>query len=89
VTAPDDINGFFAFLNVPSVEPFPVELHGRTVCGVVWCSTASAEGGERNFARIRRAAGGPIFDLVGPMPLPVLQSMFDPFYPPGLVVLAR
>ena len=31
--APRELNGFFAFLTVPPVPPFPEELHGRKVCG--------------------------------------------------------
>jgi hypothetical protein len=38
---PDNLNGFFAFLTVPPVAPFPPELHMHKMCGVVWCSTAS------------------------------------------------
>ncbi|MHC4302403.1 MAG: FAD-binding oxidoreductase, partial [Planctomycetota bacterium] len=35
--APDDINGFFAFLAVPPAAHFPKKLHGRMMCGIVWC----------------------------------------------------
>jgi len=41
--APEEISGFFAFMAVPPVPLFPAELHMRTVCGVVWCSTAEAQ----------------------------------------------
>src|SRR5438067_783685 len=41
-SAPQEINGFFAFLVVPPVPLFPEEIHMRTVCGVVWCSRADA-----------------------------------------------
>jgi hypothetical protein len=39
VNAPEDLNGFFAFLTVPPGPPFPEELHNRKMCGVVWCYT--------------------------------------------------
>ena len=42
-TAPEDIYGFFAFLVVPPAPSFPENLHGRNVCGVVWCCTGSKE----------------------------------------------
>ena len=35
-SAPEEINGFFAFLTVPPAPMFPESLHMRTVCGVVW-----------------------------------------------------
>ncbi len=38
-TAPDEINGFFAFLNVPPGPPFPEAWHAKNVCGIVWCCT--------------------------------------------------
>src|SRR5919201_1618567 len=37
--APDDLNGFFAFLKVPPGPPFPQDLHTKTMCGIVWCYT--------------------------------------------------
>src|SRR5215475_11947547 len=37
--APDDLNGFFAFLRVPPDPLFPTYLHHQTMCGVVWCYT--------------------------------------------------
>jgi FAD/FMN-containing dehydrogenase len=82
--APDDINGFFAFLKVPATAPFPADLHGQTVCGVVWCYTGPLEAVEESFAPIRARFGPPLLDWTGPMPYPVLPSMFDALYPPGL-----
>jgi FAD/FMN-containing dehydrogenase len=82
-SAPDEVNGWFAFLNVPPVAPFPEELQGKSVCGVVWCYAGPAEDGERALAPARAALGTPALDWVGPMPHPALQSMFDVFYPTG------
>ena len=81
--APEDINGFFAFLTVPPGLPFPEDLHLKKMCGIVWCYTGSLEQAEAVFQPIRQV-GPPALDLVGPLPHPVLQSMFDPLYPPGL-----
>src|SRR5437667_26873 len=33
-SAPDDLNGFFAFLTVPPGPPFPEHLHLKKMCGV-------------------------------------------------------
>jgi FAD/FMN-containing dehydrogenase len=78
-----DLYGFFAMLTVPPAPPFPEELHGRKMCGVVWCFTGPAERTDAAFAPVR-AGVPPRFHQVGPMPYPALQSHFDPLYPPGL-----
>jgi FAD/FMN-containing dehydrogenase len=81
-TAPEDINGFFAFLVVQPVDLFPEHLRGKTMCGIVWCYTGPLDKAEEVFKPIR-SFKTPALDLVGPLPHPALQSMFDPFYPPG------
>jgi len=81
--ADDDLYGFFAFLQVPPGPPFPEELHLKTMCGIVWCYTGPQDKAEEVFKPIR-AFGPPALDLAGPMPLPVLNSLFDALYPPGL-----
>jgi FAD/FMN-containing dehydrogenase len=82
-SAPDDLNGFFAFLTVPPAPPFPEHLHMKKMCGVVWAYTGPLDKAEETFKPIR-AFKKPAVDLVGPMPHPALQSMFDTLYPPGL-----
>ncbi len=81
--APENINGFFAFLVVPPGPPFPEHLHHRKMCGIVWCYTGPLDNAEQTFQPIRGLLA-PALDLVGAMPHPALQSMFDPLYPPGL-----
>lgn len=81
--APDDINGFFAFLVVPPVDPFPADLQLKTMCGIVWCYTGPHDQADQVFAPIRKQFGAPALDFVGPIPHPALQSMFDALYPPG------
>ena len=81
--APEYVNGFFAFLVVPPAPMFPEHLHMKTVCGIVWCSTGSAEETEQALKPVR-ALGKPLFDHVGPAPFPVVQSIFDGLFVPGL-----
>ena len=83
VKAPDDLNGWFAFLTVPPGPPFPENLHLKKMCGIIWCCTLPQAKAEKTFKPIR-AFKKPALDFVGPMPQPALQSMFDPIYPPGL-----
>jgi FAD/FMN-containing dehydrogenase len=82
VKAPNELNGFFAFLTVPPGPPFPEHLHLKKMCGVVWCYAGPLKKAEQVFKPIR-AFKKPALDLVGPIPHPALQSMFDPLYPPG------
>ncbi len=81
--APDDLNGFFAFLTVPPAPPFPEHLHMKKMCGVVWAYAGPQEKAEETFKPIR-AFKKPALDFVSPLPHPALQSMFDALYPPGL-----
>jgi FAD/FMN-containing dehydrogenase len=74
--ASDDLSGLFAFLVVPPGPPFPEELHLKNMCGVVWCHTGTPEEADDALAPAR-ALGSPAFEHVGPMPHPVLQSLFD------------
>ena len=79
--APNDLYGFFAVLTIPG-PPFPEELHGKKVCGIVWNYTGPHENAEEVFKPIDDL--DPLFKMVGPMPHPMLNGMFDVFYPSGL-----
>jgi hypothetical protein len=80
---PEDLYGFFAFLKVFPVAPFPEELHNKTMCGVVWAYCGSLYKVEEAFRPVRKFRA-PRFELTGPMPYTALQSMFDALYPPGM-----
>lgn len=81
--APDDLNGFFAFLTVPPGPPFPEQLHMKKMCGIVWCYTGKPEKADETFTAIR-SFKKPAFEHTGQMPLPVMQQMFDALLPTGL-----
>jgi len=82
VKAPEDLNGFFAFLTVPPVAPFPEHLQMKKMCGIVWCCTGSLDEAAEAFKPIR-SFKEPALDWCGPIPFPALQTMFDALYPPG------
>ncbi|MEV4739964.1 FAD-binding oxidoreductase [Streptomyces sp. NPDC049555] len=83
--APQEMYGFFAVLAVPPAPPFPQEIHGKKMCGVVWCHTGDdADGGARDLLDAAEGAGRPVFAFAAPMPYPALQGMFDELLPPGL-----
>src|ERR1041384_610402 len=48
-SAPDDLNGFFAFLTVPPAPPFPENLHMKKMCGVVWAYAGPQEKAEETL----------------------------------------
>ena len=81
--APEELNGYFAFLTVPSAAPFPEALWNQKMCGVVWCYTGPPEQADTVFAPVR-AFAPPALDGIQAMPFPALQSAFDDLYPPGL-----
>jgi FAD/FMN-containing dehydrogenase len=83
LSAPEDINGWFAFVTVPPAPPFPEQYHMQKMAATVWCYTGPLEQADQRFAKIR-AVGTSAIDFAGPIPFPALQSLFDPIYPPGL-----
>jgi FAD/FMN-containing dehydrogenase len=82
VQAPEEINGFFAFLTVPPGPPFPEEIHMKKMCAIVWCYPGPIEQANAILEPLR-AFRKPAFEFFVPMPFPMLQSMFDGIYPPG------
>ena len=80
--APKELTGFFMFMTVPPGPPFPEPLHMKKMCGIAWCYSGPVKNGEKIFKPIR-AFKKPALDLVGPLPHPVWNSMFDTLYPPG------
>ncbi|HEX5026381.1 MAG TPA: FAD-binding protein [Agriterribacter sp.] len=79
--APDELNGFFATMIIPG-PPFPEPLHNKQFCGIVWCYAGDLDKAEEVFKPI--LAMDPIFQHVGEMPYPAVQTMFDGLFPPGL-----
>jgi FAD/FMN-containing dehydrogenase len=80
--ASEDVYAFFLTAEVPSADPFPEEIRGKKVCGLLWCCTGSEEEAQAALREAREAVE-PIFEFVGPMPYPTLQSLHDGLYPPG------
>jgi FAD/FMN-containing dehydrogenase len=83
LNAPEEISGWFGFVTVPPVPLFPEQFHLQKMCVIVWCCTAEISDAEELFKPIR-AFGAPAMDFAGPIPWPMLQSLFDALYPAGL-----
>ena len=79
--APEDLNGFIATLIIPG-PPFPENLHNKQFCGVVWCYTGDPAKFDELFKPIRDL--NPIFEHVGEMPYPSIQTLFDGLFPTGM-----
>jgi FAD/FMN-containing dehydrogenase len=79
--APEDINGWFGFLTVPPVDPFPPELQLQKMAGIIWCANCDPERAQELLAPVRELQ--PALDGVMEMPFPALQSAFDALYPKG------
>ena len=69
--APEDLYAFYMIAEVPSGPPFPDEIHGRKVCGLVWCCTGSQEQTDSAIKTAQNAAE-PLFEHVGPLPYPTI-----------------
>ena len=79
--APDELNGFIATMVIPG-PPFPESLHNKQFCGIVWCYVGDMNKAKEAFKPI--LAMNPIFEHVGEMPYPSVQTLFDGLFPRGL-----
>jgi hypothetical protein len=82
--APEELGAFVGLKTVPSIDPFPREAWGKRACAVVSSFNGSEEDGRRALAPLLEQLPEPLFDWMGMMPFPAVQSMFDPFFPKGL-----
>jgi FAD/FMN-containing dehydrogenase len=69
--------------NVPPAPPFPENLHGKTMCGMVLCYSGPMNQSDQALSQLKQMSP-PTVNFVGPMPYPTLQSLFDPLLPTGL-----
>lgn len=79
--APDELNGFIATLVIPGA-PFPENLHNKQFCGIVWCAVGDMDEAKKAFEPV--LAMDPVFQHVGEMPYPAVQTLFDGLFPRGL-----
>ncbi|HUF01085.1 MAG TPA: FAD-binding oxidoreductase [Gaiellaceae bacterium] len=81
-TAPDEAACYPLFVNVPPVDPFPPQHHGKTALVFVGCHAGSLEDGEEALRPLGEF-GAPFFSAIAPMPYATLQSSFDAGAPDG------
>jgi FAD binding domain-containing protein/berberine-like enzyme len=83
-TAPEELGAFVGLKAVPSTDPFPKEYWGRRACAVVCSYNGPAAEGEKLMGRLLQSLPPPMFNWLGAMPFPAVQSLFDPLFPKGL-----
>ena len=84
LAAPEDINGWFAFVTVPPAAPFPEQSHLKKMCAHRLVLHRPARSRPRSASSRSARSAPPAIDFAGPIPWPALQSMFDALYPAGL-----
>jgi hypothetical protein len=82
LAAPDEVSCYALFINVPPVEPFPEEDHGKTTLALVGSYAGDIDVGEQALAPLTEIGPSMLSALV-PMPYTTLQSSFDAGAPDG------
>lgn len=82
--APEELGFFVGLKTVPSMDPFPRDYWGARACAIIACYAGPAEAGEEAMAPLLASLPPPVFNWMSTIPFPVMQSMFDPFFPKGL-----
>jgi len=82
--APEELGIFVGLKTVPSMEPFPREAWGKRACALISSFNGSETDGKKTLAPLLDKLPSPLFDWMGVMPFPAIQSMFDPIFPKGL-----
>ena len=76
-----DLNGFITTMVIPE-SPFPEHLHNKQFCGIIWCYAGDLEKADSVFKPILEKE--PLFAMVGEMPYPSIQTLFDGLLPRGM-----
>jgi FAD/FMN-containing dehydrogenase len=82
--APEDLGAFVGLKTVPPQDPFPKEHWNKRACAVISAFAGPAAEGEKAMAPLLAALPPPLFNWMGPMPMPAINALFDPFFPKGL-----
>jgi FAD/FMN-containing dehydrogenase len=82
--APEELGAFVGLKKVLPVDPFPAEHQDKLACAVIACFNGPADEGARAMSKLLDGLPEPMFNWLGEMPFPAIQSLFDPFLPQGL-----
>ncbi len=81
--APEELGCYAFFLNVPPIDPFPKEFHGKTTCALIACYTGDLQKGKEELKALENF-GKPFLKFLQPMEYTALQKSFDAGMPKGL-----
>lgn len=82
--APEDLGAFVGLKTVLSSAPFPEDLWGKRICLLMSCYNGPEEDGIKALAPLLDKLPAPLFNWMGEMSYPAVQSMFDGLYPKGM-----
>jgi FAD/FMN-containing dehydrogenase len=82
--APEDLGAFIGLKKIVSSAPFPQELWGKRICLLMSCYNGPEAEGKKALAPLLEELPEPLFNWMGTMPYPGVQSMFDGLYPKGM-----
>lgn len=80
--APRELSAFYALHQAAPAPWVPAELHFQPAVALMVCYTGSLETAEQ-AVRPFRELGGAVLDLMGPVPYPNLQALFDDLFTTG------
>jgi hypothetical protein len=83
-TAPEELGIFVGLKTVPPMDPFPQPHWGKRACAIIGAFNGTAAQGARAMEPLLSQLPPPLFNWMGPMPFPAMNSLFDPFFPKGL-----
>jgi FAD/FMN-containing dehydrogenase len=81
--APEELGGFVGFHLAPPLPFLPEAWHFKNVCLAVLCWAGPMDEGEKAVQPFLDVVE-PVGSMVGPMPYPVLNTLFDELIPKGL-----
>jgi FAD/FMN-containing dehydrogenase len=83
VDAPRELSAFYAVHQAAPAPWVPEALHFHPAAAFMVCYTGPLDAAER-AVRPFRELGGAVLDLMGPLPYPAIQTMFDDLFTTGL-----
>lgn len=81
--APDELQCYAFFMNVPPVEPFPKEFYGQTTCALIACYCGETEAGAASFQTLQEF-GKPFLNFQQNIEYTAIRKSFDAGMPKGL-----
>jgi FAD/FMN-containing dehydrogenase len=82
--APEELGAFVGLKKIVSSAPFAEEHWGKRICLLMSCFDGGEDEAKAALAPLLDDLPAPLFNWMGTMPYPAVQSMFDGLYPKGM-----